>query len=79
MFSSSFRKSPRIVIQNDILAGIGLVVSLIVAVIALAVAAVVRAQTSDSFPAHGGHQFAYIFSPAQQGRDGIECRAIAVT
>ena len=66
-------------IQNDILAGIGLVVSLIVAVIALAVAAVVRAQTSDSFPVHGEYQFAYIFSPADQGRDGIERRAIAVT
>jgi hypothetical protein len=40
-------------IQYDILAGIGLVVSLIVAAIALTVAAVVRAQTSDSFPVHG--------------------------
>jgi hypothetical protein len=41
------------VIQYDILAGIGLVVSLIVAAIALTVAAVGRAQTSDSFPVHG--------------------------
>lgn len=67
-------------IQYDILAGIGLVVSLIVAVIALTVAAVVRAQTSDSFPVHGEYQFAYVFSPAPiKGATGSNGGPIAVT